>query len=111
MYFSKLILVPFSLATFLSCSTTKTTHGETKKMAKSSQQKVEVIKDCTGMYLRVEGKDWQVCNEVMLKDYKSGDHITATFAKTETCPEFDGERAVCMMYHPKEGMIRISKIE
>jgi acyl-coenzyme A thioesterase PaaI-like protein len=73
-------------------------------------QKATVTRDCTGTYLRVEGKDYLVCNAAILKNHKEGATVTAKFAKTESCPEFDGQ-VVCMMYHENKGTIRISEVK
>ncbi|MBW8359165.1 MAG: hypothetical protein K0M63_05095 [Weeksellaceae bacterium] len=73
-------------------------------------QKATVTRDCTGTYLRVEGKDYLVCNAAILKNQKEGATVTAKFAKTDSCPEFDGQ-VVCMMYHENKGTIRISEVK
>lgn len=69
-----------------------------------------IVSDCTGKYLRIEGKDYLVCNTDLIKNYREGTSVTATFEKIEKCPEFDGKIA-CMMYHENEGLIRIKSIK
>lgn len=69
-----------------------------------------VITDCTGMYLRQNGKDYLVCNRDKLTGFKAQDEVLVTFEKTDDCPELkDG--IVCMMYHENEGMVRITSIK
>lgn len=72
-------------------------------------QKATIVRDCTGTYLRIDAKDYLVCNTDILKNYKEGHVVTATFKKVKDCPEFNGIM-VCMMYHENEGTIRISKV-
>ncbi|MBW8360940.1 MAG: hypothetical protein K0M56_01995 [Kaistella sp.] len=75
-----------------------------------ASEKATVVRDCTGTYLRVDTKDYLVCNNAILKNYKEGAKVTVKFAKTDSCPEFDG-KAVCMMYHENEGTVRISEVK
>lgn len=75
-----------------------------------ASEKATVVRDCTGTYLRVATKDYLVCNNTILKNYKEGAEVTAKFAKTDSCPEFN-DKAVCMMYHENEGTVRISEVK
>lgn len=68
-----------------------------------------VVKDCTGTYLRIDKKDYQVCNADILKNHQQGSTVSATYRKVQKCPELDG-RIVCAMYHEKAGNIRIQSI-
>ena len=70
----------------------------------------KIIRDCTGVYLDVDGKDYQICNADKVKGYKENTEIKVVYEITEKCKEFDG-KAVCMMYHPKEALIRIKEIK
>lgn len=90
--------VAFSMMFMTSCASTKT------------DQTATVTRDCTGTYLRVSGKDYLVCNTDILKNYKEGQQVIATFSKVKDCPEFDGTM-VCMMYHENEGTIRIKSVK
>lgn len=68
-----------------------------------------VVKDCTITYLRIDKKDYLVCNADVLKNYQQGSTVSATYKKVQKCPELDG-RIVCAMYHEKAGNIRIQSI-
>lgn len=68
-----------------------------------------VIRDCTGTYVRVDGKDYLVCNREKLKEYQEGDTVRVRFKKTTYCQELKDE-IVCMMYHEHEGMVKLIKI-
>ena len=73
-------------------------------------QKATIVKDCTGSYLRIEGKDYLVCNTEKLKNFSRDASVEVTFEKIEKCPEFE-DKAVCMMYHENEGLVRIKTIQ
>lgn len=68
-----------------------------------------VVRDCTGTYLNVDGKDHLVCNRDKLKGYQAGDTVRVRFKKTVYCPELKDE-IVCMMYHEHEGLIKLIKV-
>lgn len=68
-----------------------------------------VVKDCTGTYLRMNGKDYQVCNTATTISYTAGTRVKVSFKAVGNCkeaPEF-----VCEMLHPSEGWIKIVSIE
>lgn len=68
-----------------------------------------VVRDCTGTYVRVEGKDHLVCNRDKLKSYQEGDTVRVRFKKTTYCDELK-DVMVCMMYHEHEGMVKLIKV-
>lgn len=72
---------------------------------------VEVVRDCTGTYIRYHEKDYQVCNFEILKDIEDGKLITAELYRMDGCdnPAFN-DMIVCMMYHENEGWVRISSV-
>ncbi|MDA9967780.1 hypothetical protein N9E62_01255 [Salibacteraceae bacterium] len=74
-----------------------------------TNKKSIVIKDCTGVYLQMEGGDFRVCNRSKVENIPNGTEVIATFRSSSTC-EADDE-IVCMMYHPSQGDIRISKVK
>ena len=82
----------------LSCSTVK------------NPESAKVVRDCTGTYLQIDKKDYLVCNVDILKNFKEGETVSATFEKTDYCPEFEGQ-VVCMMYHQNEGKIRVKTVK
>lgn len=83
------------LISFVSCS-------------KVSNKNMTVIKDCTGSYLRLDGKDYHICNIESVEDYESGTEVKASFKKIDDC-QYD--YAVCEMLHLNEGWINVTKIE
>jgi hypothetical protein len=78
---------------------------------KERNKSVTVIKDCTGTYLRAEGKDYHVCNPEKVSSFSSGTNVVATFKRTEECNGSASEAIVCMMFHENEGWIDVIKIE
>ena len=73
-------------------------------------QSVTVVKDCTGIYLRYEGKDYQVCNEEKLECYPDGTILKATFMQVNECNGSANSDIVCMMLHENDGWIRVQSI-
>ncbi len=71
---------------------------------------VTVIKDCTGEYLRYEGKDYQICNGRIAASFPNGAPASAVFTKVAECkaPDTGG---ICMMYHANEGWITVTELE
>lgn len=48
---------------------------------KESNINVTVVRDCTGTYLRWDGKDYQVCNLEKVSSFSDGRDAIATFRK------------------------------
>jgi len=93
----QIILVLFTLTFFVS------------SCDKVGNVEVTVIKDCTGSYLRYEGKDFHICNIETVENIQSETVIKASFKKVEKCNT--DTLAVCMMYHENEGWIEITEIK
>lgn len=71
-------------------------------------QTMTVICDCTGVYLRMDGKDYHVCNESMLFPFADNSEVVASFKKIKECNSLSSRNAVCTQYHKNEGRIRVS---
>lgn len=69
-----------------------------------------VVKDCTGVYLRINGDDYHVCNEDELKKLKDGDKITTNYRKLSKCAAAN-DRIVCMMLHENKGWIEVQTVK
>ena len=69
-----------------------------------------VVKDCTGTYLRINQKDYMVCNYEVLQNYSNGAEIKVDFKTEESCFHLI-DLVVCEMYHENEGLIQITKIK
>ncbi|MEZ5196925.1 MAG: hypothetical protein R2764_11115 [Bacteroidales bacterium] len=90
------ILLIITVTTSISCS-------------KVSDKNMTVIKDCTGSFLRYNGKDYHICNVEMVGDYDSGMEVEASFKKIKEC--LQGEISICEMYHQNEGWIQVTRIK
>jgi len=66
---------------------------------------MQVIKDCTGTYLRYQQKDYQVCNTAILANYDNGNSVIAGFNKISSCDSIPP--IVCFMLHPSEGIVEV----
>lgn len=67
-----------------------------------------VVKDCTGSYLRLHDKDYQVCNIEIVEDFEDGSRVKASFERIDSC---ENNWIACFMYHENEGWINITEIE
>lgn len=69
----------------------------------------EVIKDCTGVYLRENGLDRLVCNDYILDSYESGSHITVEYDILDACFGLE-EEITCSMIHEFHERLEITEI-
>jgi hypothetical protein len=76
---------------------------------KETGKKMTVVKDCTGAYLRSEGKDYHICNEDKVAAFADGATVMASYKKATDCKE-QADKIVCMMYHENEGWIQVMAI-
>ncbi len=72
---------------------------------------VTVVRDCTGTYLRFDGKDYQVCNLEKVSSFSDGSIVTATFKSINVCNGPAKDSVVCLMIHHNEGWIEVEKIK
>ena len=73
-------------------------------------QKMEVVRDCTGTYLKKDGKDHYVCNESKLSSYASGDKVKVQYDVLAECFGLI-DQPVCLLFHEFEDKIEITKIK
>ncbi len=77
---------------------------------KEERKSMTVVKDCSGTYLRTDGKDFHVCNQEKLSSFSSGTIVTATFKKIASCKPLE-DQFVCMLYHKNEGWIEVCNLK
>jgi len=77
---------------------------------KSSTKTTTVVRDCTGIYLRMDGKDYRVCNTEKVDQLANGTVVSASFNKLKQCNGTARDAIVCMMYHENAGWIEVTKI-
>ncbi len=70
---------------------------------------MQVVRDCTGTYLRINKKDYHVCNIERIATYADGQTIKAAFKKIGECEK--QPEIVCMMFHENEGWVEITKVK
>ena len=95
----KLLFLSLLLVGFSSC----------KKTCMEGQE-MTVIVDCTGTYLRLDGKDYQVCNTEKLGGFQNFEIVKADFKKIKNCNGSAADDIVCMMAHQNEGWIEVKSI-
>lgn len=75
---------------------------------KSGKNEAIIIKNCTGTYLRISGKEYKVCNHQKLAGYNHGISVTATYKHLKKC---DDPATYCMMVYPNDGLIKVINIK
>jgi hypothetical protein len=76
---------------------------------KKINKQVTVVRDCTGTYLRLDEKDYHVCNLEKIATFNDGAIITASFKKISVCNGSAVNSAVCSMLHKNEGWVEVTK--
>ena len=77
---------------------------------KQINHKATVVRDCTGVYLRVNEKDYHVCNVDKLSSFPDGSLVNARFERKKDCRQ-EEEKMVCKMYHQNEGWIEVTLVK
>jgi len=70
----------------------------------------KIVRDCTGTYLRDNGKDYKICNVEKVNGIDDEQRISATYRKIETCQPLITDSVVCEMYHPHEGWVEVLEL-
>lgn len=82
----------------------------TKEDNCSKNEEMTVITDCTGTYLRVNGKDYHVCNTEKMTGFQNFQVVVADYKKIDECKGSAADDIVCMMLHENEGWIEVTSI-
>lgn len=93
-----ILLTVIAFPTLLACS-------------KNKDRNATVVDDCNGVYLTINGKNYNVCNSNILKPYKGGDKVNVTYTKIEECPNPDYKAPMCLVGHANEGWIEVTKVK
>ena len=80
-------------------------------VAPAHTERVTVVKDCTGVYIRSNEKDFKVCNYEILNPYSDGSVLKVNYNGLESCPATTDSVATCLMLHPTEGKVHVNKVE
>ena len=70
---------------------------------------VVVVKDCTGNYLRYEGKEYKICNGTVAAPFSDGTPASAVFTTIADCENPDSV-SFCSLYHAHEGWIEVQQL-
>ncbi|KAA5535017.1 hypothetical protein F0919_10490 [Taibaiella lutea] len=79
--------------------------------SKATNKNAIVVRDCTGTYLQIDGKDYQVCNLEKVAAFQDRTAVTATYKKLAECNGSAKDAIVCMMLHSNEGWIEVTDIK
>ena len=82
----------------------------TSSCKKRTRGTMTVIKDCSGTYLRLNNKDYHVCNTESVDNFSNGTIVNATFEKLKSCPSIENQ-PTCYINHENEGWVKVKKIE
>ncbi len=78
---------------------------------KEKNQKAQIVIDCTGIYLRLDGLDYHVCNLDKVSSFSDGESVTVTYRKLSQCNGSAQSAFVCEMLHANEGWIEVTEIK
>ncbi len=78
---------------------------------KECNQTATMVRDCTGTYLHLDGKDFRVCNLEKAESFPDGVAVNVTFKRIKKCKGSTENDIVCAMYHENEGWIEVLEIK
>jgi hypothetical protein len=70
-----------------------------------------VIKDCTGTYMRMNGKDYKVCNIEKVSSFQNSITVLVSFKEQKDCEGSGNIVQTCYMLHQFESWIEIENIK
>ena len=70
-----------------------------------------VVKDCTGTYMRSNGKDYKVCNIEKVASFQNGTTVSVSFKELKDCEGSGKIVPTCYMLHEFESWIEIENIQ
>lgn len=73
-------------------------------------KKMEVIRDCTGLYLKKDTKEYKVCNESKLESIATGEKIKVDYDVLSECFGLI-EPPTCTEFHNFENLIEVVRIK
>ena len=73
-------------------------------------KKMEVVRDCTGVYLKKDKKEYKVCNESKIENIATGEKIKVDYDVLSECFGLI-EQPTCMLYHEYESLIEVVRIK
>lgn len=74
---------------------------------KNNLQEAIIVRDCTGVYLQMNGQDFFVCNREKLDKFEAGDDVKVSVQSLKSC---DNNFAVCLMLHQSAGIVKVNQV-
>ena len=69
----------------------------------------EVVRNCTGVYLRFDAVEYKVCNEFKLLPFADGERVRVRYALVKGCGGTG--QIVCMMFYEHDGLADVLDVE
>lgn len=79
------------------------------KAQKTNTPEVDIIRNCTGTYIRFNKQDYKVCNQEVLIDFENNKKVNLTFRDSYPC-KIPKDTAICTMYHPFISAVTVTKV-
>ncbi len=70
-----------------------------------------VVIDCSGTYLKVDDKDYHVCNLEKVASFSNGAAVSVRFKNLTECNGSANDAVICYMLHENEGWIEVEEIK
>ncbi|MCG8576633.1 MAG: hypothetical protein MI810_17270 [Flavobacteriales bacterium] len=70
------------------------------------KQEQEIVRNCTGTYLNISGKNYLICNPEAVESYESGDKVLLDYEEINDC-DYQSETPICLMGFSHEGIVTI----
>lgn len=82
----------------------------TGSCTKEESDPMMVVKDQSGDYLRMQGKDYRICNTELTREYPDNSYVIARFRKIDACGSLEKDRPAAALPHANEGWIIVDYI-
>jgi hypothetical protein len=79
--------------------------------AKGTYEQMTIVRDCSGTYLRQDGKDYHVCNAEKVSEYSNGKTLTVTCKQLAGCNNPAADQVTCKLFHYNEGWVEVVKVK
>ena len=66
-----------------------------------------LVRDCTGSYIRLEDKEFLICNQKKVSFIETGTKIEVVISQVSECTQ---EGIVCMMLHEHDGFVKVERV-
>lgn len=77
---------------------------------KNDTVKARVVRDCSGTYLRMNDKDYQVCNLSKVDPFADQAIVSVYYRRLSQCTGEASQVPVCYLLHKNEGWIEVIEI-